>query len=222
MFRVLFLVLTVMSSFVFAQTENKPQPIKFDEFGDIQETGWKEKLDQFHEASLKIAEVQSYIIIYTKIGQERKLADSLAKKYLDFLVRERIIDPPRIVVTYGGYRINQTTELWLIPPKAEPPIPTPDEKFKAELFAEVLDLNSDELKAKYESFQETLFQDWVTGYIISYGTNEQVEEQQRLIRQVRTLCRYDSTRITFVNGGDTGKPKTVFWLIPIGAESPTP
>lgn len=222
MLRVIFLILIVMISFVFAQTENKTQPIKFDEFGEIQETEWKEKLDQFHEASIKIADFQSYIIIYTKIGQERKSTVSLAKKYLDFLVRGRTIDPPRIVVTYGGYRINQTTELWLIPPKAEPPSPTPDEKFKAELFGEVLDLTSDELKAKYESFQETLFQDWVTGYIISYGTNEQVEEQQRLIRQFRTLCRYDSTRITFVNGGDNGKPKTVFWLIPSGAESPMP
>ena len=61
------------------------------------------------------------------------------------------------------------------------------------------------------------------GYIINYGTPAQVAARERLIRNHITFRRFDASRITLVNGGDTGAgPTTKLYRVPPGATNPTP
>jgi len=62
------------------------------------------------------------------------------------------------------------------------------------------------------------------GYIINYGTPAQVATRERLIRNHITFRKFDASRITLVNGGDTGsgQPSTKLYRVPPGANNPTP
>jgi len=62
------------------------------------------------------------------------------------------------------------------------------------------------------------------GYIINYGTPAQVATREKLIRNHITFRRFDASRITLVNGGDTGggQPSTKLYRVPPGADNPTP
>jgi len=60
------------------------------------------------------------------------------------------------------------------------------------------------------------------GYIINYGTPAQVAARERLIRNHITFRGFDPSRITLVNGGDTGTQNTRLYRVPPGADNPTP
>jgi len=60
------------------------------------------------------------------------------------------------------------------------------------------------------------------GYIINYGTDREIAKREKQIRNSITFCRYDASRITLVRGGNREVIKTDLWLVPPGAESPTP
>jgi hypothetical protein len=60
------------------------------------------------------------------------------------------------------------------------------------------------------------------GYIINYGTPAQVATRERLIRNHIAFRRFDASRITLVNGGDTGAVTTKLYRVPPGANNPTP
>lgn len=61
------------------------------------------------------------------------------------------------------------------------------------------------------------------GYIINYGTPAQVATRERLIRNHIAFRRVDASRITLVNGGDTGSgASTKLYRVPPGAANPTP
>lgn len=61
------------------------------------------------------------------------------------------------------------------------------------------------------------------GYIINYGTPAQVATRERLIRNHIAFRRFDPSRITLVNGGDTGAgANTKLYRVPPGAANPNP
>ncbi len=60
------------------------------------------------------------------------------------------------------------------------------------------------------------------GYIINYGTDREIAKREKQIRNSITFRRYDASRITLVRGGNREVIKTDLWLVPPGAESPTP
>ncbi len=61
------------------------------------------------------------------------------------------------------------------------------------------------------------------GYIINYGPARDVTARERLIRNHIAFRRFDASRITIVNGGNTGEGiKSTLWVVPAGAENPTP
>ncbi|HQU93418.1 MAG TPA: hypothetical protein PLK77_14025 [Pyrinomonadaceae bacterium] len=60
------------------------------------------------------------------------------------------------------------------------------------------------------------------GYIINYGTPAQVATRERLIRNHIAFRRFDASRITLVNGGNTGAVSTKLYRVPPGANNPTP
>ena len=58
-------------------------------------------------------------------------------------------------------------------------------------------------------------------YVINYGTPAQIAQRETWIRDAIVFRRFDSYRITLVKGG-SGPVRTVMWLVPPGAENPTP
>ena len=61
-----------------------------------------------------------------------------------------------------------------------------------------------------------------TGYIINYGPAGDVTRRERLIRDHIRLRRYDASRVVIVNGGEEAEIRTNIWLVPVGADPPTP
>jgi hypothetical protein len=87
----------------------------------------KARLDNYAIALQNRPDVQGYIIMYQgpKVGKKFVDADKMAKRSLDYLVKVRGIDPRRIVVTNGGPREETQGDMWVVPPGAQPPVPTP-------------------------------------------------------------------------------------------------
>lgn len=61
-----------------------------------------------------------------------------------------------------------------------------------------------------------------TGYIVNFGSAREVARVEKLIRSQIRLRRFDSSRVVFINGGKADELLTQFWLVPAGAEPPTP
>lgn len=85
MFRVLFLILILMSSVAFAQTEDSLRAYKFDEFGKLQESEWKERLDRFSAMQISIPNSKLYIIVYPQIGTDQNSNNEIEKEYNAYL-----------------------------------------------------------------------------------------------------------------------------------------
>jgi hypothetical protein len=60
------------------------------------------------------------------------------------------------------------------------------------------------------------------GYIINYGTDKEVARRERIINNSIKSSKIDSARIMVVNGGKAYETKSVFYILPWSAESPTP
>jgi cell division protein FtsL len=61
-----------------------------------------------------------------------------------------------------------------------------------------------------------------TGYIINFGSAREIARVEKLIRNQINFRRFDTQRFVMVNGGKAEKLQTQFWLVPAGAEPPTP
>jgi hypothetical protein len=83
---------------------------------------------------------------------------------------------------------------------------------------------NDDVKARVDSFYTQLNANPNSqGYIINYGTPAQIKARRAQITKAIAFRKYDPSRVTFVDGPDTGDgPKTRFYLVPPGAENPTP
>ena len=62
------------------------------------------------------------------------------------------------------------------------------------------------------------------GYIINYGTDAEIAAREKIIREHIAFRKYDANRITFIRGGanPNGGVWTKIWILPPGAEPPTP
>ena len=135
MFKILFLVLVVTSSGIFAQQtgnneqKEKPKTYLFDEFGKISQKEIKLRAEKLRK---KLQEHDSinegfgaYLIFYT--GSNEK---SLRK--IEMLVRDVLFDNcrdcygfggPGIVFVNGGKKEQQKIQFWIVPAGAESPTP---------------------------------------------------------------------------------------------------
>ena len=122
--RILFLILIVMSSVAFAQTEENTEPqetpkaIKFDEFEKATNGYVKMKMDAFFVELSNNPAAQGYIINY---GTDREIAKR--EKQIRNSITFRRYDVSRITLVRGGNREVIKTDLWLVPPGAESPTP---------------------------------------------------------------------------------------------------
>lgn len=101
------------------------QPRKFDEFPSISFNDDKARLDNLAIELQNAPGAQGYIIVYGGRRSSLGQADRLAARARNYLVSTRGIDSSRIVVINGGYRENDTYELWVVPQGAQPPQATP-------------------------------------------------------------------------------------------------
>jgi len=98
---------------------------------------------------------------------------------------------------------------------------------KAYIFAELRKANDYQVKKLFDEFDNRLMKDFgskneLQGYIINYGTDKEIARREKQIRESITFRRIDSYRLTFVRAVNNGTLKTVFWIVPRGAEPPTP
>ncbi|HMS39013.1 MAG TPA: hypothetical protein PKE69_02220 [Pyrinomonadaceae bacterium] len=218
MFRVLFLILFVMSSFVFAQNQSQ----KIDE---IEIPATSESLDiAFEGLMIKLVNnptAQGYIITYGT-------PENIARREFRFkeMIRFRKYDSSKIIFVRGGYRQQTKTEFWIVPAGIEPPKPTP----MPFIFDEFGKISQSEwrnrmqiLRAKIKEIKD----DGSQLVIINYGTEKEIAVADNLINKyLYENCRdcfgYGGYRIVFIAGGFIGKPKRVFWFVPAGAEMPKP
>ncbi len=85
-------------------------------------------------------------------------------------------------------------------------------------------LANDDVRARLDAYFVTLQNDPnATGYIVNYGPAKDVAKLEKLMRNHVQFRNFDIRRLTFVNGGNTGEGlKTNLWIVPAGADSPTP
>ena len=113
----------------FAQTPAGRQlDQKLDEFGDITCEDELARLDNFSVHLQNAADAQGYIIVYGGRRGKRNEAKARAARMKYWLTRARQLPARRIVTIDGGYRDEQTSELWMVPPGGPAPIPTPTVK----------------------------------------------------------------------------------------------
>src|ERR1700730_3122585 len=106
----------------------KPPEIEckpFDQFQSVAFDDDKARLDNLAIELQGAPDSQAYIIIYSgrtsRVGQ----ADMLGRRTTDYLVNQRGVDARRFTIVNGGYRETDFIEIWICPPGAKTPQPTP-------------------------------------------------------------------------------------------------
>jgi hypothetical protein len=108
----------------FAQTENKTAQ-KVDEFGDIQSSDIKARLDNFAVQLQNAPLSKGFILVYRSRRDLPGLNHNLAMRMKEYLVASRGLPRERVVTVDAGVALELTQELWIVPPGAAP-IPRSD------------------------------------------------------------------------------------------------
>ncbi len=101
------------------------EPIRFDEFATMANDDDKARLDGLAIELQNNPNVQGYIIMYrgTDRRSQSRTPEKLSRMALDYLVKERGVDPSRLTIVQGGTRPTTTYQMWLVPPGAKTPVP---------------------------------------------------------------------------------------------------
>jgi hypothetical protein len=87
-------------------------------------------------------------------------------------------------------------------------------------------LPRDEVKARMDALFVALGNEPnAQGYIINYGTDKEIAAREKIFRDAIAFRKYDVSRITFIRGGANPNGEgiwTIVWIVPPGAEPPTP
>src|SRR5205807_6133639 len=105
-----------------------PPPVEcrpFDQFLSIAFDDTKARLDNLAVELQNSPDATAYIIIYAGRTSRTGQADMLGRRTIDYLTTARGVDARRIVIINGGYRDTDFIEIWICPPGAKPPQPTP-------------------------------------------------------------------------------------------------
>jgi len=107
-------------------TPPPPQPFRCDEFEASNRDQDKARFDNCVIQLQNTPDSQMYVIIYPgtdKVSVSRNPYDRTSKFMLDYMVKNRGVDPRRIAVAKGGSRVKTIYEIWIVPPGATPPVP---------------------------------------------------------------------------------------------------
>lgn len=205
MMRILFLLLIVMSSVAFAQTEEQPKAVKIDKFETATNGYVKMKMDYFYTELGNNPSSQGYIINY---GTDREIA--VREKQIRVSIQWRKFDATRITIVRGGFWKTVKSEFWMVPPGAENPQPDST----AQKFDEFGRIPNGELKARFDNFSVELGNNPdFKGYILIFGSAQTIAREEKRIRDYIRVRKFDPARITFKNGGSDKNGKTEFWLV---------
>jgi hypothetical protein len=97
----------------------------FDQFQSVAFDDDKARLDNLAIELQGTPDAQAYIIVYAGRTSRAGQADKLGKRTMDYLVNQRGVDARRITIINGGYRDTDFIEIWICPPGAKTPQPTP-------------------------------------------------------------------------------------------------
>src|SRR5262249_24536740 len=97
----------------------------FDQFPSIAFDDTKARLDNLAVELQNSPDETAYIIVYAGRTSRTGQADLLGRRALDYLTTTRGVDAQRIVIINGGYRETDFIEIWICPPGAKQPQPTP-------------------------------------------------------------------------------------------------
>jgi hypothetical protein len=106
----------------------KPPPPEckpFDQFQSVAFDDDKARLDNLAIELQGAPDSQAYIIIYAGRTSRAGQADLLGRRTMDYLTNQRGVDSRRITIINGGYRDTDFIEIFICPPGATPPQPTP-------------------------------------------------------------------------------------------------
>ena len=105
-----------------------PPPIECRTFDQFQSVAFDDDKARFDNLAIELQntpDATAYLIIYagrtSRVGQ----ADMLGRRSLDYLTAKRGVDAQRIVIINGGYRETDYFEIFICPPGAKPPQPSP-------------------------------------------------------------------------------------------------
>jgi hypothetical protein len=97
----------------------KPEPVKFDEYGNIRFNDEKARLDNYAVQLQNQPGSTGTILVYGSCAGEAQQRGDRAK---DYLVNTRGIDASRLTVVDGGCKSDLAVQLWIVPNGANAPV----------------------------------------------------------------------------------------------------
>lgn len=98
-----------------------------------------------------------------------------------------------------------------------------DDRPKAVPFAKFDETATGWIEMMMDGFFAALLNDpYARGHIINYGTQSDVEAREKQILESIRLKRFDQSRILIVRDGLRPIVRTEIWIVPPGADSPSP
>ena len=101
---------------------------EFDECNNCAFDDQKARLDNLAVELQNDPSTRAYIIAYGGRTSPLGQVEVLMSRAREYLVSQRGIDASRFVVVNGGFREDDSVELWIVPSGAKPPQPTPTVK----------------------------------------------------------------------------------------------
>lgn len=102
-----------------------PECRVFDQFPSVAFDDDKARLDNLAIELQNTPDSIAYIIVYGGRTSRAGQADRLGQRTVDYLTTQRGVDAHRVVIINGGYRDTDFIEIWVCPPGAKTPQPTP-------------------------------------------------------------------------------------------------
>lgn len=96
--------------------EGPPVARKFDEFGDIQLSDLKARLDNFAVQLQHDPNTRGFIVVYRSRKDLPGLSHALALRSRDYILANRSVSADRLALVDGGVAMCITQELWIVPP----------------------------------------------------------------------------------------------------------
>lgn len=225
MFRVLFLILVVIGSTVFAQTDNAVrvsinEAVKIVEFEKATDDKVKILVNDFYAELNNNGSATGYIITY---GTPEEVA--IREKQIRDSIRFRKYDAIRMVFVQGGFRAVVKTELWLVPAGANPPSlgdgGEPQKIVEAVRF-EKLGIHSEKFYQWNfnEFFGKLKKHENLNGYILINADDATYTDFVEKVRKYESFATINSDRIIFVKGKPQTPMSSELWLVPKGSELP--
>jgi len=105
-----------------------PPPVECRSFDQFQSVAFDDDKARFDNLAIELQgspDATAYIFVYGGRTSRAGQAEMLGRRSLDYLTATRGVDAQRVVVINGGYRDTDFFEIWVCPPGAKPPQPTP-------------------------------------------------------------------------------------------------